>query len=72
MDKDTEVSVFTAANYHNRFKMSRHRFEFITEKIRFNNIPTAAESEMASNSPSFYFLGLTHEIQPVIEAFNER
>ena len=28
-DKDTEGSDFTAANYHNHSKMSRHRFEFI-------------------------------------------
>ena len=53
LDKDTEGSVFTASNYHSRFKMSRHRFEFITQKIRFNNIPTAAESEMVGYSPSF-------------------
>ena len=53
LDKDTEGSVYTASNYNSRFKMSRHRFEFITQKIRFNNIPTAAESEMVSYSSSF-------------------
>ena len=53
LDKDTEGSVYTASNFHSRFKMSRHRFEFITQKIRFNNIPTAAESEMVGYSPSF-------------------
>ena len=53
LDKDPEDSVFTGSNYQSRFKISRHRFEFITQKIRFNSIPTAAESEMVGYSPLF-------------------